>query len=423
MKIGLRSGCVFAALLGVSVSTACSHPKQTVTESWDPKTAAAYLDQRQVTWMGWPASARDHGTFCVACHTGLPYALSRPALRRALGEQGPSINERKLVENVTKRVLLWNEIEPFYKDGETYHDNKNAQSRGTEAVLNALILATSDAQTGVLSNPTKIAFDNMWALQETAGEEKGAWAWLQFALEPWEAEDSQYYGATLAAIAVGTAPENYRLSPEIQNRVTTLRDYLHREYATQSTMNRVALLWASAKLPGLLDSAQQTRIIQEVARAQQSDGGWRLSSLVWRNGWGLRSFARTRLRADWTSQDRRSDGYATGLITLALQQAGMPPTEPTVRRALSWLENNQSKEEGCWPSYSVNQRRGPNSNVGHFMRDAATAYAVLALTQSGGTSSLGSGGGNASNKSHPAGSPSEIKVAHRGNSVQSPARK
>ena len=256
MKIGLRLGCVFATLL-VSVTTACSHPNKTITDSWDPKTAAAYLDQRQVTWMGWPGSARDHGTFCVACHTGLPYALSRPALRRALGEQGPSINERRLLENVTKRVLLWNQVEPFYKDGPTYHDNKSAQSRGTESVLNALILATADAQTGVLSNPTRIAFDNMWALQETAGEERGAWAWLQFELEPWEAEDSQYYGATLAAIAVGTAPENYRLSPEIQNRVTMLRDYLNREYATQSTMNRVALLWASAKLPGLLDSERQ----------------------------------------------------------------------------------------------------------------------------------------------------------------------
>ncbi len=214
----------------------------------------------------------------MACHTGLPYALSRPALRRALGEQGPSINERKLVENVTKRVLLWNEVEPFYKDGETYHDNKNAQSRGTESVLNALILATSDAQTGVLSNPTKIAFDNMWALQETAGEERGAWAWLQFELEPWEAEDSQYYGATLAAIAVGTAPENYRLSPEIQNGVTMLREYLNREYATQSTMNRVALLWASAKLPGLLDSAQQKRIIQEVTR--RATVRWRVETVL-----------------------------------------------------------------------------------------------------------------------------------------------
>ena len=422
MKIGLRLGCVFATLL-VSVTTACSHPNKTITDSWDPKTAAAYLDQRQVTWMGWPGSARDHGTFCVACHTGLPYALSRPALRRALGEQGPSINERRLLENVTKRVLLWNQVEPFYKDGPTYHDNKSAQSRGTESVLNALILATADAQTGVLSNPTKIAFDNMWALQETAGEERGAWAWLQFELEPWEAEDSQYYGATLAAIAVGTAPENYGLSPEIQNRVAMLRDYLNREYATQSTMNRVALLWASAKLPGLLDSERQKRIIKEVTRAQQPDGGWRLSSLTWQSGWSLRSFARIRLRADWSRQDGRSDGYATGLITLALQQAGMPPTEPTMKRALAWLENNQSKEEGCWPSYSVNQRRSQDSNVGHFMRDAATAYAVLALTQSGGASSLGSGGGNASDKSHPAGSPSEVKMANRGDSVQSPTRK
>ncbi len=101
----------------------------------------------------------------------------------------------------------------------------------------------------------------------------------------------------------------------------------------------------------------------------------------------------------------------------------MPPTDPTMKRALAWLENNQSKEEGCWPSYSVNQRRSQDSNVGHFMRDAATAYAVLALTQSGGASSLGSGGGNASDKSHPTGPPSEVKMANRGDSVQSPARK
>ena len=390
MNIGLRLGCVLATSLGVSVSTACSHPNKTVTDSWNPKTAAAYLDQRQVTWMGWPGSARDHGTFCVSCHTGLPYALSRPALRRALSEQGPSINERKLLENVTKRVLLWNEVEPFYSDRETYHDNKNAQSRGTESVLNALILASYDAQTGVLNNPTKMAFDNIWALQQTAGEERGTWAWLQFGMEPWEAKDSQYYGATLAAIAVGTAPENYRLSPEIQNRVSMLRDYLNREDATQSTMNRVALLWALAKLPGLLDSEQQKRIIKEVTDAQQSDGGWRLSLLAWPNGWSLRSLARMRLRADWTRQEGRSDGYAKGLITLALQQVGMPAADPTMKRALAWLKSNQSKEEGCWPSYSVNERRSPTSIVGHFMRDAATAYAVLALRQSSGASSLGS---------------------------------
>jgi len=32
--------------------------------------------------------------------------------------------------------------------------------------------------------------------------EKGSLSWLNFHLEPWEADDSQFYGATLAAIAV-----------------------------------------------------------------------------------------------------------------------------------------------------------------------------------------------------------------------------
>ena len=54
--------------------------------SWDSKAAAAYLDQRADWWMSWPRSARDHNTFCVSCHTALPYALGRPALRGVQGE-------------------------------------------------------------------------------------------------------------------------------------------------------------------------------------------------------------------------------------------------------------------------------------------------------------------------------------------------
>src|SRR5437667_607708 len=129
---------------------ACSRPHGTVATSWNPKAAATYLDQREVTWMGWPGAARDHGTFCVSCHTVMPYVLSRPALRKALAEQGPSDEERKIVENVTKRVLLWNDVGPYYTD-EGYSNGKPAESRGTEAVLNALILASEDAQVGKLS--------------------------------------------------------------------------------------------------------------------------------------------------------------------------------------------------------------------------------------------------------------------------------
>jgi squalene-hopene/tetraprenyl-beta-curcumene cyclase len=209
-------------------------------------------------------------------------------------------------------------------------------------------------------------------------------------MEPWEAKDSQYYGAALAAIAVGTAPEDYRLTPEIQPKLSLLRDYLNREYATQSTMNRVVLLWASAKLPGLIDSERRQSIIAQVRDAQQSDGGWRLSPLAWPNGWSLHTLARMRLRADWTRQEGQSDGYATGLITFALQQTGVSTADPMMKQGLLWLRSNQNKEDGSWPSSSINERRKASSNVGHFMRDAATGYAVLALSDNSQPTSQGS---------------------------------
>ncbi|MGH9657283.1 MAG: hypothetical protein ACRD96_02005, partial [Bryobacteraceae bacterium] len=52
---------------------------------WKPQAAAEYLDSRQKDWFAWP-TAKKHGTPCLSCHTGLPYLLSRPALRRALSE-------------------------------------------------------------------------------------------------------------------------------------------------------------------------------------------------------------------------------------------------------------------------------------------------------------------------------------------------
>lgn len=350
--------------------------------TWDRKAAAAYLDGREGWWADWPRASRDRDTFCISCHTAVPYALARPALRLSLAEQGPSANERRLLDSVTKRVRLWNEVGPFYSDKDR-GQYKTAESRGTESVLNALVLisndaasggASNDAQNGQLSDDARKAFDNMWAEQQTTGDKKGAWLWLRFRNEPWEADDSDYYGATLAAVAVGTAPGNYQARPEIQADLNMLREYLTRKSAGQTAINRVNLLWASTKLRGLLNSEQQRAIVTEVISKQQADGGWSLSSLsgAWK-------------RADGTPQETKSDGYATGFVTFVLEQAGMPRGNVQLSKGLAWLVNNQSKTDGLWPAYSLNKNEGHHisSDTARFMTDAATAYAVLALTNSG----------------------------------------
>jgi squalene-hopene/tetraprenyl-beta-curcumene cyclase len=367
---GWRTGTGAAGNRPAGVAPHADKPETKIANSWDPKAAAAYLDRRQAWWMEWPRAQRDHGTFCVSCHTALPYALSRSALRTALAEQAPSPNERRLLDSVTKRVRLWKEVEPFYKDADRglY---KSVESRGTESVLNALILSNRDSQSGQLSNDAHSAFENMWAEQQTAGKQKGAWLWLRFNNEPWEADDSDYFGATLAAVAVGMAPGNYRATPEIQTSLKLLREYLNRESFVQTSINRVLLLWAAAKLPGLLEPDREKAIISELLEKQQDDGGWSLSSLSgkWK-------------RADGTAQETTSDGYATGLITLVLQRAGISPKNANLKRGLAWLTADQDKTEGSWTAYSLNKSKGNHISpeTALFMNDAATSYAVLSLT-------------------------------------------
>ncbi len=369
--------CILAGL-----TAGCSHHETQYNKPWNPKAAATYLDLREVWWMQWIPASRDHGTFCVSCHTAMPYALARPALRKILGEQAPTLNETRLLENVRARVRLGSQLGPYYTDSSD-GDRKTAEALGTEAILNAFILADHDAAVGRLSADTRLAFANMWALQQKTGEAAGAWHWLRFGLEPWEANDSAYFGATLAAIAVGAAPENYASTPEIQKNMTLLRGYLNREYSEQSSINRVGLLWASAKLPGLISQQRKQEIINDVLRQQRSDGGWSLAKMsgTW-GGWNLASLRRKLSRIVGTTFTAESDGYATGLITYSLQLAGVSPQNAQLKRGLSWLQSNQQAADGRWAPYVLNKPANAETVVGHFRSDAATSFAVLALTES-----------------------------------------
>jgi len=344
----------------VMLSTACARPAGL---AWNAPAAANYMDQRAVQWMNWPKAARAHETVCISCHTALTYALARRPLGRVLNESSSPVPQRRLLANVLKRVQLWPQLPPYYP-------NKAVASRGTESVLNALILADDDANEGHLSAATLAAFDDMWALQQTSGAEAGSWPWIQFNNEPWEAYDSGYYGATLAALAIGSAPGDYSLRPSIQDGLGRLRNYLTREYAKQTLLNRIDLLWAAGRLPGIIEPATRDGVLREIWTLQRADGGWSLTSLMpnWK-------------REDGTSQPDGSDGYATGLITLVLQESGVARTDTRLLRGLSWLEDHQSIWNGRWSADSPNHKHGLRDETGHFMDDAATAFAVLALVK------------------------------------------
>ncbi|MBM3772249.1 MAG: squalene--hopene cyclase [Acidimicrobiia bacterium] len=52
-----------------------------------------------------------------------------------------------------------------------------------------------------------------------------------------------------------------------------------------------------------------------------------------------------------------------------------------MRAARRWLVSHQDPTSGAWPAMSVNRLRDPATEPGKFMTDAATGYAVLALTR------------------------------------------
>lgn len=360
------AACAVCLGLGLAGAGAQKAPAP-ASPAWNARAAAAYLDGREEWWLHWPTAARDHDTACVSCHTALPYALARPALHTALHDADLAPAERGMIANIVKRVRLWKDVEPFYPD-QTRGLPKTSESRGTEAVLNALILSARDARAGALSDDGKQAFGNLWPLQFKSGDLKGAWAWLNFHYEPWESLDSTYFGASLAALAVGTAPGAYASSGDIHDQVALLRSYLQEHADKQSLFNRVMVLWASTTLPDVLTPAQRQSIIDATFAKQQADGGWTMAALgEWK-------------RVDATALDTASDGYATGLIALALQRAGISKTDPHVRDGLQWLSTHQQPATGMWLAASLNKQRDPASDAGKFMSDAATAYAVLALT-------------------------------------------
>lgn len=354
---------VVAGLVTTAGARAADKGAPTSAPDWDRQAAAKYLDSREVWWQTWDRAQKDHGTLCISCHTQAPFALARPVLHE-LGDD-PTPAEAAMLASVEKRVQIWKDAAPFYSDA-IYGTGKEVESRNAESVLNAIILASYDTRHGHLRDVTRLAFDNMWALQSKTGETAGAWVWQNFEYTPWESKESEYYWAAMLAKTIADAPDNYRNDPTIVGNLAALRVYLLGHYDAQPLLNKTVLLWASGQFPGVLTQAQRKTLLAELYGKQRADGGWSLTDLgTWQ-------------RRDKTPLETKPDGYATAVVVLALEANHV--TTSYLQRGLGWLVTNQDKTTGAWPAWSLNKNRDPQSNVGMFMSDAATGYAVLALS-------------------------------------------
>jgi squalene-hopene/tetraprenyl-beta-curcumene cyclase len=174
-------------------------------------------------------------------------------------------------------------------------------------------------------------------------------------------ESDDHYGATLAAIAVGSAPDGYAASEAAQKGVAKIKTYLANN-PPPTLHHQAMILWAARNLDGLMTAEEKEACKSRLHALQHDDGGWGLATL---GDWK---------REDGAPQDTAaSDGYGTGFVVYVLHGAGVPADSEAITRGVRWLKTHQ-RASGRWFTRSLHK-----DNM-HFITHAGTAMAVLALS-------------------------------------------
>ncbi|MGD9854104.1 MAG: squalene--hopene cyclase [Planctomycetaceae bacterium] len=298
-----------------------------LAEAYSLEKAVHFLDSAALTWQNQQK--------CFTCHTNYAYLYARPLVSpEAVAHQSVREFARKLV------------TERWESDGPRWD---------AEIVATAAALAFNDrATTGRLSPETRTALDRMWTVQR----EDGGISWINCDWPPMESDD--HYGVTLAALAVGIAPDDYASTEQARKGIDGLRKYFAANEAP-TLHHRAMLLWAAQSLDDVVPKDQQADTLAELRSLQHEDGGWALAAL---GNWE---------RADGSPQDKQtSDGYGTGFVVFVLRQADVRADDPAIVRGIAWLKSHQ-RESGRWFTRSLNK------DSKHFITHAGTAFAVMAI--------------------------------------------
>ena len=307
--------------------------------------ALDYLDQGALAWNG--------SRKCVTCHTNGTYMTIRPALTPAVGTPNEEMRRHFVAS-----------LDQF---AQKKPEEQQASVAPAQAVYIAAGLAEWDAHINKkLSPETERALVLMLGLQQDSGTWGSLDCWPPY-------ESSAYHLATVAAMAVGTAPGWLaNLTDEnLKTRVERLKTYLRNDMP-KLAYDQTLLLWASARLPGLLDANAKEKLIEMVSKKQRADGGWSIRSFGEPDLWGRGNRA-DKLRAEPELADPPSDGHQTGLAIIVLREAGIPANDPRLQAGVKWLLVNQ-RSSGRWWTRSL------NTESWHFITYSGTAFPLLALS-------------------------------------------
>ena len=309
--------------------------------------ASQYIEQGTAAWT--------RGRECVTCHTNGTYLALRPSLYGLLGKPNQEVRDL-FVKLLRKGVRQLGE---------------NRQLGDSHLIYIARGLAEWDAHvSGQLSAETSLALKQLFERQLPTGEWKPI-------LQSWPPlESSAFQEATVAAMAVGVAPGwlSGLTDQTLQTGVKRMKHYL-RTVQPPHDYGRVVLLWASARLAGLLEEGEKAEIIEMIRRKQRADGGWSIRTFAKPEEWGEGNRAE-KLRSEDEFANPPSDGHQTGLALIALLEAGVSAQDSAVRQGVRWLLRNQ-RESGRWWTRSL------NTDKYHFITYSGTLYPLVALHLSG----------------------------------------
>lgn len=304
-------------------------PTEATLSSHDGALATKFLNTAAVKWA--------EKNKCATCHTIASYLMVEPSL-------APDVDKEK-TKYIRAQIISY------------FNENKHLPQNGFQFGAAASAFAVNDALTGaVMTNETRDLFEFVWKTQN----EDGSLPYSTHNLLPFPGRDRRYV-EILLALGAGFLPKEYTSSPVPAAGISRLQHYIRQNFP-EKLHDQALLLWASARTSGLLTRAEADRIRSALVRRQNADGGWTLPAL---GRWP---------RLDGPPNDPRgpSDGYATGLVTLALCESGNRTSRP-VTRALAWLDHNQ-RVSGRWYTRSLYSDRFKG-----YLSTMATSYAMMAL--------------------------------------------